>query len=164
MRIRPFYPKKVTSELFIAFLFGLLVFALAAGCAGSYGRVTSEDNVTNSFRTHQLPSDFNYYYYGIGNRHYALVGLDSKWELKSRIWREIDPQSEKFKEAVKYIWEIERQPPYLARGSHIFDTEGNKAGVYYAGLDVTVKFGPDNQIQVMPATVHQEGFLEERAH
>ena len=71
---------------------------------------------------------------------------------------------EKFKEAVKYIWEIERQPPYLARGSHIFDTEGNKAGVYYAGLYVTVKFGPDNQIQVMPDTVHSEGFLEERVY
>ena len=94
MRIRPFYLKKVTSKPFIAFLFGLMVFALTVGCAGSYGRVTFDDNVTDAFRTHQLPSDYNYYYYGIGNRHYALVGLDPKWELKSRIWREIDPQSE----------------------------------------------------------------------
>ena len=163
MKIRPFCPQKATSKLIVAFLFCLLALALAVGCAGSYGRVTFDDNVTDAFQADQLPSDLKFYYYGVGNRHYAIVGLEPRWELQSRIWRDIDPQSEKFKEAVKYIWEVEQRPPYNARGSQIFDPEGNKIGMYFSGLYVTVKFGPDNQIQVMPDTANQEGFLEERA-
>jgi len=162
MKSRQFCPKKATSKPFIAFLFGLLVFALAAGCTGSYGRVAFDDNVTDAFKAGQVSSDFKFYYYGVNNRHYAIVGLDPKWELQSRIWRQIDPQAEKFKEAVNHMWEIELYPPYYARGSHIFDNEGNKAGVYYSSLYVTVKFGSDNQIQVMPDTVSHEGFREER--
>jgi len=162
MKISAYYPKKVASKPFIALLFGLLAFALATGCAGSYGRVAFDDNVTDAFKTGQVPSDFKFYYYGVNNRHYAIVGLDPKWELQSRIWSEIDPQSEKFKEAVKFMWEIENYPPYNVRGSHIFDIEGKKIGVYYSCLYATVKFGSDNQIQVMPDTVHSEGFFEER--
>ena len=164
MTIIPFCLRKATSQPFIGFLFGLLAFALAAGCAGSYGRVAFDDNVTDAFEAGQVSSDLKFYYYGVNNRHYALVGLNPKWELQSRIWSEIDPRDEKFKEAVKYIWEIERYPPYIARGSNIFDIEGNKIGVYYSSLYVTVKFGSDNQIQVMPDTVHSEGFLEERVN
>ena len=164
MKSRPFCPKKAASKPFIAFLFGLLAFALAAGCTGSYGRVAFDDNVTDAFEASRVSSDFKFYYYGVNNRHYAIVGLDPKWELQSRLWSEIDPQTEKFKEAVKHMWEIERYPPYLARGSNIFDNEGNKIGVYYSSLYVTVKFGSDNQIQVMPDTVHSEGLLEERVN
>ena len=163
MKSGPFCPEKVNSKPFIAFLFGLLAFALAAGCGGSYGRAAFDDNVTDAFKTYRVSSDFKFYYYGVNNRHYALVGLDPKWELQSRIWSEIDPQTEKFKEAVKSMWETERYPPYSARGSHIFDNEGNKIGVYYSSLYVTVKFGSDNQIQVMPDSVSNEGFFEERA-
>lgn len=164
MRKRPFNPKQFISKPFVAFLFGLSAFALAAGCAGSYGRVTFDDNVTDAFKAGRVPSDFKFYYYGVNNRHYAIVGLDPKWELRSRIWRPIDPQTEEFRKAVKNIWEIEHQAPYYARGSNIFDNEGNKIGVYYSSLYVTVKFGSDNQIQVMPDTVRDEGFLEERVH
>ena len=163
MKSGPFCLKKATSKPFIAFLFGLLAFTLAAGCAGSYGQVTFDDNVTDAFKAGQVPSDLKFYYYGVNNRHYAIVGLDPKWELKSRLWSQIDPQTEKFKEAVKNMWEIERFPPYSLRGSKIFDNEGNQVGVYYSSLYATVKFGSDNQIQVMPDTVHSEGFLEERA-
>ena len=162
MKFGPMCPKKAISKPFIVFLLCLSAYLLV-GCAGTYGRVTFDDNVTDAFKTYQLPYDLKFYYYGVGNRHYAIVGLESKWELQSRIWRDIDPQTEKFKEAVKYIWEIENRPPYIARGSHIFDTEGNTVGVYFSGLYATVKFGPENQIQVMPDTVHHEGFLEERA-
>ena len=164
MKSAPFCPKRAISNPVIVFLFGLLVFALAAGCTGSYGRVAFDDNVTDAFEAGQVSSDLKFYYYGVNKRHYAIVGLDPKWELRSRIWSDIDPQTEKFKEAVKYIWEIERYPPYLARGSNIFDNEGNKIGVYYSSLYVTVKFGSDNQIQVMPDTVHSEGFFEERVN
>lgn len=162
MKIKAPFPKKAASKPFIALLFGLLAFVMVAGCGGSYGRVTFDDNVTNAFKTDRVPSDYKFYYYGLNNRHYAILGLDPKWELQSRIWREIDPQSEKFKEAVKYMWEIERYPPYNVRGSHIFDNQGNKIGVYYSGLYASVKFGSDNQIQVIPDTVHSEGFFEER--
>ena len=162
MKISAFYPKKNASKSFIAFLYGLLVCALAAGCARSYGRVAFDDNVSDAFKTGRVPSDFNFYYYGVNNRHYAIVGLEPKWVLKSRIWSEIDPQSEKFKKAVEYMWEIENYPPYNVRGSNIFDNEGKKIGVYYSCLYATVKFGADNQIKVMPDTVYSEGFFEER--
>ena len=162
MKSRPFCPKKAASKPVIVLLFSLLVFALAVGCAGSYGRTAFNDNVTDAFKTNRVPSDFKYYYYGVNNRHYAIVGLDPGWELRSRIWRQIDPQTEKFQEAVKYMWEIENKPPYQARGSHIIDSQGNKVGVYYSSLYATVKFGPDNQIQIMTDTVFNEEFLEEK--
>ena len=162
MKLRTFYSPNADSLSFIAFVYALVVFALAAGCAGSYGRVAFDDKVTDAFKTGQIPSDFKFYYYGLNNRHYAIVGLDPKWELRSRIWSEIDPQSEKFKEAVAYMWEIEGYPPYNVRGSNIFDNEGKKIGVYYSCLYATVKFGSENQIQVMPDKVYHEGFLEER--
>lgn len=162
MRKRPFSLNQVISKPFITFLFGLLAFALAAGCTGSYGRVAFDENVADAFKTFQVPADYKYYYYGVNNRHYAILGLDPKWKLQSRIWRQIDPQTEKFKEAVKYMWEIENYPPYYVRGSYIFDNEGNKVGVYYSSFYATVKFGSDNRIEVIPDTVHHEGFREER--
>ena len=162
MKFRSFCPQNGTSISFIAFLYGLVAFALVTGCAGSYGRVAFDENVTDAFKTGQVSSEFKFYYYGLNNRHYAIVGLDPGWELQSRIWSEIDPQSEKFKKALANMWEIENYPPYNVRGSNIFDNEGKKIGVYYSCLYATVKFGSDNQIQVMPDTVRSEGFFEER--
>ena len=158
---RPFYPKQAISKP-LFFLFGVLVLALTAGCAGSYGRIAFDKGVTDAFKTFQVPPDYKFYYYGVNNRHYALLGLDPKWKLQSRIWTQIDPQTEKFKKAVRYMWEIENYFPYYPRGSYILDNEGNKVGVYYSALYATVKFGPDNHIEVIPDTVDHEGLREER--
>ncbi len=164
MKIRPLCSPKTPVKLFFVFGPGLLALVLTAGCSGSYGRVTFDDGVTAAFKTHQVPSDLKYYYYGLYNRHYALVGLDPKFELQTRIWRPIDPQSERFKEAVRNAWEIEHYAPYYARGSRILDLNGNQVGVYYSSFYVSVKFGSDNQIRVMPDSVDHEGFLREWNH
>ena len=65
MRKRPFNLNQVISKPFITFLFGLLAFALAAGCTGSYGRVAFDENVADAFKTFQVPPDYKYYYYGV---------------------------------------------------------------------------------------------------
>jgi hypothetical protein len=77
----------------LRFSFGILLFlasTLVSGCFENYGRLKHNTDVTRAFNNNQIEQDYKYYYYGRANMPYAVVGIDREYQMRSRIWREVD--------------------------------------------------------------------------
>ncbi|MGD2099792.1 MAG: hypothetical protein PVG35_19625 [Desulfobacterales bacterium] len=151
--------KRVSSKLKMChdYLFvgicGLVAAIMLSGCIGSYGRLNWDPQVTAAFQNHDVQQGFNYYYYGIGNRTFAIAGISSEYVIKSRMWQEVSPDSEALKSLVSHAWENYFYNPYDPQGAHILNPEGNRVGIWYSSLRfVTVKFMENNRIVLMPDT------------
>lgn len=141
--------KTKTSRYFIPVVMGLFGLILLAGCAGTYGSIKRDAEVQQAFESNQVPMDYKYYYYG-DSEPYAIFGIEPKYEIDSRAWREATPDTEDFKEMVRWIWE---DYGYYKFGASILDPQGNKVGIYYSAIrETAVKFVNGNQIVVMPHT------------
>ncbi|UCD78562.1 MAG: hypothetical protein JSW26_24655 [Desulfobacterales bacterium] len=137
---------KLIRQIGICFLMA----ALAAGCAGNYGRYTRDAAVLQSFKDNQVASDYRYYYFGYDTRPYAVIGVEKKYDAGSNLWREVEPNTEKFHYMIRWIWEDYGYSPYAAR---ILDPSGNPVGILYTSIrEVAIKFSGDNRIVVMPHT------------
>ena len=139
--------RRWTTKLIIQSSICFLLVALAAGCAGNYGRYKLDAGVLQSFRDNQVPSDYKYYYYGFDTNPYAVVGVEKKYDAGSNLWREVEPNSEKFKNMIRWMWGDYGYTPYAAR---ILDPSGSPVGVLYTSVrEVTIKFSGDNRMTVM---------------
>jgi hypothetical protein len=125
----------------------ILLSALIGGCMGSYGNYSRDDDVFEAFNKNQLPLDYRYYYYHSGSEPIAVMGVEKKYDAGSRMWREVDPKSEKFKDIIEWIWEDFGYYRFAAR---INDPSGKPVGIMYTAVqEVAVKFADDNRIVVM---------------
>jgi hypothetical protein len=126
---------------------------MLSGCAGNYGRLNWDPQVTTAFKNHDIQQGFNYYYYGVGNRTFAIAGISTEYNFESRIWREVPQDTDAFKGLVSRAWENYFYMPYDPQGAHILNPEGNRVGVWYSSLRfVTVKFAENNRIYLIPDT------------
>ena len=152
MKIRYLYIQKTTAKTIFMFSLGvlMLVSVAGAGCSQNYGRIHWDKNVTQAFETNQIEPDYNFYQYTIGMQVYAIVGLDQKLELQSRIWRQLETDTEDFKVATSRIWYNYTATPDDPRGAVIVNPEGEKVGVYFSSLRFfSVKFKPENQVALL---------------
>jgi len=135
----------------LAYVICVIIIVGLSGCAGgSYGRLTRDKQITESFKNNEVPSGYRYYYYGYIDSPYVIIGVESKYDAGSKMWREVDPNTDEFKNAVKWVWE---DLDYYAYGSYILDPSGNRVGICYTSIrTVVVKFGENNRIMVMPHT------------
>jgi hypothetical protein len=132
---------------------GLIAAIMLSGCAGSYGRLNWDPQVTAAFQNYDTQQGFNYYYYGVGSRTFAIAGISADYNVKSRIWREVPQDSEAFKSLVSRAWENDFYLPHYPQGAHILNPQGKRVGVWYSSLRfVTVKFAENNRIVLMPDT------------
>jgi hypothetical protein len=137
---------KLIREVGICFLLATLL----AGCAGVYGRYTRDTEVMQSFNDNRVPPDYRYYYFGYDTRPYAVIGVEKKYDAGSNLWREVEPNTEKFKYMIRWIWEDYGYTRFAAR---ILDPSGKPVGVLCTSIrEVTFKFSGDNRIVVMPNT------------
>jgi hypothetical protein len=131
-------------------IFLILLSTLLGGCMGSYGNYNLDNDVLEAFSKNQVAMDYRYYYYHSGSEPIAVIGVEKKYDAGSRMWREVDPNSEKFKELVAWIWE---DIGYHRFGARINDPAGRQVGVLYTAIrEVAIKFVGDNRIVVMPHT------------
>ena len=120
------------------------------GCSGSYGRTVRNSEVTTAIQNHQIIESYKYYYYGYASKPWALAGIESQYEIRSKVWQEFDPRTEKekFEKMIRWIWQDYGYYPY---GAHILDPSGQKVGIWYSSINfVGVKFTKDNRIVLMP--------------
>ncbi len=116
-------------------------------CA-TYGSLKRDADVQQAFESNQVPQEYKYYYYGFDTRPYVIFGIDPKFKMNSKMWREVIPGTAEFKEMTRWIWE---DYGYYKFGADILDPQGAKVGVFYSALSGTAfKFTKDNQIMVMP--------------
>jgi len=133
----------------------LLVSVLISGCFENYGRLKHNAEVSRAFQTYQVEPDYKYYYYGRTNMPYAIVGIDRTYHMRSRVWREVDQDTEKFRKMIFWTWEDIRYAyqSNFTQGAYILDPEGKKVGIWYSGLWwAAIRFEDDRRIVVMPET------------
>ena len=131
--------KKTTSQHITLSKVGIMALGMAMiviiiGCSGNYGAVKSNSSVTGAFENKQVPSDYRYYYYGRSNMPYVIIGLDSEYNLQSRMWRLVNPDSKEFQHMVYWTWAETWHYPNSPRGSDILDPEGKKIGIWYSSV------------------------------
>ena len=131
------------------FCLGLLL--ATTGCFSSYGRIKSNETTHRAFENHQIPADYKYYYYGRSNMPYAIIRLDTQHNLKSRIWRQVDPNSAEFKKMVEWTWWDTYYYPNYPRGKDILDPEGRKIGIWFSSARWAAVKMLDDQGTVMIA-------------
>jgi hypothetical protein len=83
---------------------------------------------------------------------YAIVGIDRAYHMQSRVWREVDHDTEQFKKMIFWVWDDIYVPFYLS-GAYITDPGGEKIGIWYSGIwYAAVRFEENNRIVIMPDT------------
>lgn len=158
MKISYSFRKTATQRFYFSCFVCLSVLVLFVGCSQNYGRIRWDEDVTQSFKTHQAQPGYKYYYYGVGMRVFAIVGLDSELKLESKMWRKLATDAEEFKVATSRIWENLYYNPHYPRGAIIMNPAGEKVGVYYSSLIyVTIKFQTENEVSVIPDTAFLGG-------
>lgn len=152
---------KVRRQLrFCAALGVLIASTILSGCFQNYGRLRHNDEATRAFQTYQVKPDYKYYYYGRTNMPYAVVGIDREYQMRSRVWREVDQDTEQFKEMVFWVWDDYRyhNQRNFTKGADILDPDGKKVGIWYSGLWwAAIRFEENKRIVVMPETPFMGG-------
>jgi hypothetical protein len=128
----------------------ILLVTLIGGCMAKYGRYNRDDQVFEAFNNEQVPLDYRYYYYHSGSQPIAVIGVEKKYDAGSTMWREVEPNTEKFKNMIIWIWEDFGYTRFAAR---ILDPSGVPVGIMFTSIrEVAIKFTDDNRIIVMPHT------------
>jgi hypothetical protein len=150
MKIRYLFLQKTTAKTIFMFSLGMLTLVWVAGCSQNFGRIHWDENVTRAFEANQVEPGYNFYQYTIGMRVFAIVGLDPKLELQSRIWRELEADTEDFKVATSRMWDDYSQVREYPRGAVIVDPAGEKVGVYFSSIRfVSINFKPENRVALI---------------
>jgi hypothetical protein len=127
----------------------IITLTLIAGCSANYGSLKRDAEVQQAFESNQVPMDYKYYYYA-DSEPYVIFGIEPKYEMDSRMWRDVSPDTAEFKEMTRWIWE---DYGYIKFGADILDPNGIKVGIMYTAIrETSVKFVGDNRIVVIPNT------------
>ena len=133
-------------------IFGALFAAIVlSGCIENYGRIKRNPEITQAFQSYEVEPDYKYYYYGLPSYPYAIIGIDPAYHVNSRVWREIDPETEQFRKMVFRVWDADHHSSIT--GASILSPTGEKVGLWYSSIwFVAVRFEENNRIAVMPDT------------
>jgi hypothetical protein len=149
-----FLPKRILSFTRLLAI-SVFVMVVLSGCFDNYGRLQRSTEVRTMFETGQLPSEYNYYFYGNRNNPYAVMGLEADWTLRSKLWGQVELSSEEFKYMTKWVWE---DIGYYRYGANILDPEFEKIGIIYtSSWMAAVKVDKETKtVEVMPHVKHNE--------
>lgn len=136
----------------ISLLLGcLLLLTTLTGCFSDYGRVKRNSEITRAFQDNQVPTNYRYYYYGRTNMPYVIIGINPDYNLKSRIWREVKPDTAAFKEMTYWVWSDTYTYLKSPRGADIVDPAGKKIGIWYSNAHWAAVKMLDDQGNIMIA-------------
>ena len=127
----------------------VIVMIVILGCFENYGRLQRSTEVQTMFETGQLPSEYNYHFYGLRSHPHAVMGLEPGWTLRSKTWRKVELSTEEFRYMTKWVWE---DLGFYKYGAEILDPEFVKIGIIYtSSFMVAVKVDKDTKtVEVMP--------------
>ena len=134
-------------NIVFSWLIVLSIVVALTGCAAGYGRIKHDDEVTRMFTSGDLPQDYVYYFNGRYHIPYAIIGISPEYRHVSRLWEEVDPKSDEFRDMVENIW----QPAgyHYPMGAYILDTNGKRIGIWWAMYYfATVELGQEKEVTV----------------
>jgi hypothetical protein len=141
------YPCAAAARLKLSlFLLPLIVVVVGCGSA-TYGRLESSPEITKVFKDGKILSSYQYYTSGFQRIPYAIIAVDSNFQLRSGGWQALDMDAAALNQIVFRMDTVYSLTP---RGAWIVDHEGNRLGVWYSSqYYTTVERRPNNQILVV---------------
>ena len=115
----------------------LIFIALTAlgGCAMSnYGKLESSPDITRAFKAYQVMPDHTYYYRGTFSKPDAIAGINKNFNLNSKLWVEIDTQSQDFRTLIDRSSFKGPDCGTVPSGFTIIDHSGRNVGVWYSNI------------------------------
>jgi hypothetical protein len=127
----------------------ILIMLAVSGCLQNYGRLNRSADIQQAFESNQVPSEYEYFFFGNSNWPYAVLGLDRDYKLQSRKWRTVEADTEEFRHMISFVWADFNFYPY---GANILDPDGQKIGIIYtSSWMAAVKVDKDTKtVEVMP--------------
>ena len=122
--------------------------AVLSGCGSShYGRLQSSHEVTQVFRNNQILSDHQYFYSGFQRIPYGIIGIASRYKLRSSRWKPIELNPTLLNQLAYRMDHVYSIQP---RGAWILDQDGNRIGIWYsARYQTKVLIEKDNNVVVV---------------
>ena len=140
------YALAATARLFSGFFLSATVFLVACTSA-TYGRLENSPEVTQVFKNGEILLDNQYYVSGFQRIPFAIIAIDSKYQLRSGRWQPLDLDSIALNQIVYRMDFVYSLAP---RGAWIVDHEGHRLGVWYSSkFQTTVERRKSNQIMVV---------------
>ena len=132
--------------------FIMILFALGGCSTSKFGRLELDKEVKRSFQSYQVLPNHKYYYWGVSSSPRAIVGIEDTYELISRMYTQIDTESEDYRRLIDIVSLQGMGNTVEPWGFRILDKTGNYVGVWYAAVRATsvnindnrqiVNFGP----------------------
>jgi len=135
-------------RLFAAVIFISMILIAFSGCSNAnYGKLKSNQEVTQSFEAYQILPNHQYYYWGTYSRPIAIAGINENYELISKLWVEIDPKSKDFRILIDKISTQGSGTTTHPWGFIVLDPAGSDVGVWYSAIRAAaVEINENNQI------------------
>ena len=128
-------------------LFSMILTALSGCTMSNYGKLKSTLEVKQSFETYQILPNHKYYYRGVKSRPTVIVGINENYELNSKLWVQIDPESEDFRTIIDRVSLQGMGRAVEPWGFRILDAAGNDVGVWYSAISTAaVQINENRQI------------------
>ena len=116
------------------FLFSTLLFAFSGCSMSNYGKLKSEPEVTQAFEAYRILPGHKYFYWGTPSRPVAIAGINENYELNSRFWLPIEPESKDFRTMIDRVSLQGSGSTTQPWGFTILDKSGNDVGVWYSAI------------------------------
>jgi hypothetical protein len=116
----------------------------------NYGSIKPNGKVTESFESFEVKPDLIYYFSGPETLPTAIIGVDTRFNLDSRLWSRIDLTPEKLKTLVQNMKARVSERDETLHGFDILDNEGKYMGEWFSilGIHVVVKMGKENTVAI----------------
>ena len=120
----------------------------AGGISFRYGKLERSREVTRAFETLQPSPQLNYYWYGLGNIPYAIIGIEKSYRLRPGAWQPVELTPQILRGWIRQMDIVyDGFPPY---GFRILDDDGEQIGVWYSSKQwTTVILEGENQVAVI---------------
>jgi len=133
--------------LFSAIIIYFSFLATFGGCSlANYGKLKSDPAVARAFENYQVLPGYKYYYRGTFSQPFVIIGIKENFELHSKLWVAVDPQSKDFRTVIERISLQGAGGTVQPWGLTIFDASGRDIGVWYSALNNAAVEVNGNQI------------------
>ena len=125
-----------------------LLFLLCSCTTANYGKLQPNPEITKIFDDNRILSDHSYYYSGLQGVPDAIVGIQSNYSLKSKMWQQVDLNPQMLKKWVSRMTYVHLITP---RGAWILGPDGHRIGVWYSARhQATVRVEQGNRVVIVP--------------
>lgn len=132
----------------------ILLFFAIYGCAGPYGRLKPDAEVTKIFKAYTILPDHNYYYSGPEGRPDAIIAVHTDFTLVSTRWVSFEPTSRQLRQMMEYAetyFGLDTQ--YFPSGYTILAPDGRRIGIWYSiWAQTAIEMLGSHEVRIYPPT------------